>query len=276
MHQVVNMATLFSSPGAAIPLSMAPISSDLIGIPYKNANLVSMVISCVHFQHNKDPKSCSFMGSLRSAIELVDTHLINQTKALESKIRARRKTILQKYRQLSIMELNKAMHQQSYIDIVKNSSRGGLSLDYENKNGVTPLILAAVRDESAQKKQQLQLNKKPVSAVVYMLDRISPYKPTIDYESSLGRTALSAACAFGRLRTTHELLERGARINQQSVVTGQSALMAACIAGKLDVVKMLIERGADVDLKDHSGVKALQLAQRGKHFDIVEFLEQLK
>ena len=279
MDQAINLASMFSIPGAAsIPRTNVLTSSYAIELPNKDDakrnNLVSMIIPCVHFQHNQNPNSCCFIDSLRSAIELVDGNLMRQTKVLETKIRLRRETILRKYRQISVVELNKAMRQQSFVDMVRISSRGGISLDHENQSGMTPLILAAIRDET--QKQDLQLNHKPVSAVVYMLDRISPYKPTIGYESSLGRTALSAACAYGRLLTANELLDRGAQINQQTNDGGQSALMTACIAGKLDVVKMLISRGADVDLKDHSGLTALELASRNKHFDIVTYLKQLK
>jgi ankyrin repeat protein len=139
---------------------------------------------------------------------------------------------------------------------------------------MTPLMLAASRDEDEADK--LILHGKPVSAVAYLLDRISPYRPSVCFENGLGHTALSAACMNGRLTAIDELLARGAGINQQSSLKGRSAFMSACLVGKLEVVKQLVKHGADASLKDHSGCTAHDLAVQNRHCDVVNYLEQLK
>ena len=268
IFQAMNLAPMFCIPRSSIPLISAK-NSSYIG----EANLASLVISCVLFQYEKDPTSCMFVTSLQCAIELVDEHLLRTKKALEEKIKTRRESIIQKHRQLQVAELKRAMREENYVDMARISSQNGISLDYEDEDTkMTPLILAAMRDESAANKQELRMNGKAISAVAYLIDRISPYKPTLEFESSTGHSALFAACSYGRLQAVNELIDRGANIDKQSIVSGKSALMVSCMLGKLPIVKPLISRGADVDLVDHSGRTAFSLAIQNRHYDVSEYL----
>lgn len=269
VFQAMNLAQVFCIPRSSIPrLSATNAPSNIRG-----ANLASSVIPCVLFQY--DPTSCMFATSLRYAIELVDEHLMRSKVALEAKIKTRRESLIQKHRQLKVAELKRAMRKENYIDMVRISNQAGISLDYEaDDTEMTPLILAAMRDESAANKQELRMNGKAISALAYVTDRISPYKPSLEFESSAGQSALCTACAHGRLQAVKELLDRGANVDKQSIISGKSALMVACELGKLPIVKLLISRGADVDLVDHSNHTAISLAIRNRHYEVSEYLKR--
>jgi ankyrin repeat protein len=269
LFHAINLAPMFRVPGICIPR----ISSD--ALPWKDSNLMSLVLPCVQFQHERDPKSCTFVTSLLCTIELIDEHLMLQRRALEAKIIARRESLLHKHRQKMRTELKSAMRAVNFADMIKISN-DGVSLDYEDDFGWTPLMLASVRDESLEHKQDLRLNGKPVSAVAFLLDRITPYKPTLSFESRLGLTALSVACTHDRLQAVSELLVRGSPINQQSVLTGKSALMLACEVGKINAAKLLVRHGADVNLKDQQGCTAIELATQNRHYEVSDYLQQLR
>ena len=89
----------------------------------------------------------------------------------------------------------------------------------------------------------------------YVFDRITPNRPSIDYENKSGFTALSMACMHGHLEVVRDLLDRGADVNRKSLISGQTPLMCACLAGNLEVVKLLISRqvggwqGSELDLQ---------------------------
>ena len=269
LFQAVNLASKFRQPRGFVPRI-----SGIEHMSSNGANLVSLVMPCIQSQYVKDPNACVFVASLRCALELVEEHLLRKRRALVAKIESRRKTLVRKYRQLKAVELRSAMNKENYVDMIRLANEAGISLDFEDDSGRTPLILAASRDERIAP-NQLRLNKNVVSAVAYLLDRISPYRPTLSYESESGTTALSAACANGRLEAVKELLIRGANIDQQSILMGRTALHAACIVGKLDAVELLVNRGANVSIMDSSGCTAHDLAFNNKHYEVCEFLHQL-
>ncbi len=64
------------------------------------------------------------------------------------------------------------------------------------------------------------------------------------------------------------LLHRGADVNAEDRHAG-SALLDACQEGNLEVVKLLLVNGADCA---RDGSKALLLAARGDHLDVVKAL----
>jgi ankyrin repeat protein len=163
------------------------------------------------------------------------------------------------------------MRQEDFVGMVRIANQAGISLDFEDEDtGMTPLILAATVGEKGAY-QELRLNNELVSPVSFLLDRVSPYKPTIGIENRLGVTALSAACSHSQLQAVEELLARGADINQKSVLTKQTPLVTACLLGRIDVVKLLISRGADCN--DLSLMHNMALENR--HYDVCDYLRQL-
>ena len=63
----------------------------------------------------------------------------------------------------------------------------------------------------------------------------------------------------GDLEVAKLLLEKGADINFQNTI-GDTALHCACVWGHLDVVKLLLEKGADIEIKNVNGETTLHRA----------------
>ncbi|XP_047117148.1 G patch domain and ankyrin repeat-containing protein 1 homolog isoform X1 [Schistocerca piceifrons] len=53
---------------------------------------------------------------------------------------------------------------------------------------------------------------------------------------------------------------------------GWTVLMCAAASGSLDVVKLLVDSGADIDVKDRSGNSSLSIAEKMKHFHVVNYM----
>ena len=172
------------------------------------------------------------MSSLKYASNLVDDCLQQRRRKLETKIATRKETIIRKHKNACVNEMQSAIMRGDFVAIIKASEEGNISLDYEcPTTNLTPLIKAAMEDVNVGEQ---------ISAVAYLLDRISPHRPNIDYENALGNTALAQACMFGRLEVIKDLIDRGADINRKSLITGYTPR---------------------------------ELAAEEKHFDIVEFLD---
>ena len=83
----------------------------------------------------------------------------------------------------------------------------------------------------------------------------------------------------GYLEVVKVMLQRGADINNQSVIQGKkvlTALMAAASDGNLEVTKFLLSKGADPKIKTWSGKTALDLAIKKNHTLVVEELKRYK
>lgn len=87
--------------------------------------------------------------------------------------------------------------------------------------------------------------------------------------SMIGK-ALIVASSNGLEKTVKALLERGANVNDRSMLGG-SALHVACLHGHERVVRVLLARGADIDTQDGYG-SPLQNACEGGHEGIVQLL----
>lgn len=139
----------------------------------------------------------------------------------------------------------------------------------------------------------------------------------IDYESrATGHTALTRACALGRLETAETLLDRGANINRlpkrrlatplhqgsprRQILTPAGAsslalpslreaaqgggagrqppppLIAAAAVGHAAMVRMLLERGADPDIRDGNGKTAADVAKSGAFVDVLGELARVR
>jgi ankyrin repeat protein len=91
LFQSVNLATRFCVPVPRVPR---------VGrSPLQDPNLVSMLIPCIHFQH-ENPKSCAFFASLRCAINLAEEHFVRERQTLDAKIKVRKATLLRRNRQM--------------------------------------------------------------------------------------------------------------------------------------------------------------------------------
>lgn len=141
--------------------------------------------------------------------------------------------------------------------------------------------------------------------------RLSTTNKQIDYESRVtGHTALTRACALGRLETAEILLDRGADINRlpkkrrlttpppqhaspsspprrgvaatalqggEAGVRGQPPpLVVAASAGHASMVRLLLERGADPEVRDEDGKTAGDVAKSGAFVDVLGELARVR
>lgn len=150
---------------------------------------------------------------------------------------------------------NSALH-----EAIKNSCKAaalkliqyGANPVYRNRNGVTPLILAAQKGD--------------LDVIIALLEHGA--NPC---ESNGHSSALIEASHFGNYDIVKILLEKGAFINQKTL-TGTTALMRASQEGHANIVKMLISYNADIECKTQDGMNALILAARRGHLDVVQIL----
>jgi len=202
--------------------------------------LTSIIKAGQHYSHEQSPQGCAFVSSLKYARNLVDDCLQQRRRKLETKIATRKETIIRKHKNACANEMQSAIMRGDFVAIIKASKEGNISLDYEcPTTNLTPLIKGAMEDVNSPYQGISAVGEKN-TAVAYLLDRISPHRPNIDYENALGNTALAQACMFGRLEVIKDLMDRGADSNRKSLITGYTPR---------------------------------ELAAEEKHFDIVEFLD---
>ena len=250
-----NLQALNLSPLASFPTAMHPrltIAAQHLYVHSQTCqdHLLGIVVEAGRaYQSEEHDCDCSFVQTLKCAVQLVDEHLTQREAALESKLDARRDTLINQHKRQCAAKLNEAIKQGNFAAMLQASDCGELSLDHEEpETGMTPLICAAMKNSC--------LSGKPTSAIAFLLDRISPHLPSVDHENRLGYTPLMMACSHGRTRPVQDLIARGADMNRQSSLTGQTPLMCACKEGGLDIVKSLSSHGVNFDLVDKNGMTA--------------------
>jgi uncharacterized protein len=116
------------------------------------------------------------------------------------------------------------------------------------------------------------------AAIVGDLPRLAelldePDAGPIDQRSADGFTALHLAAFFGRLRSVHELLDRGADPNAwASGSLRVQPLHSAVSASHEAVARLLVERGADPDQPQDGGYTPLHAAAQNGLSELCDFL----
>ena len=213
-------------------------------------------------------------------MDLIDGSLKQRRDMLELKIARRQETLIRKHKHKCAQELKSAMFRSDFATVVKASEEGNISLNYEDADtGMTPLIRAAMEDIHSSI-HDLYTNSvdERVTAVAYLLDRISIHRPNVDYENKSGHTALSMACMHCRLEIIKDLLDRGADMNRKSLIGGgQTPLLFACMEGNLEVVKLLLHKSSQESGMELDVVDTYDWAVKNEQDDIVQLLaKQMK
>jgi ankyrin repeat protein len=112
--------------------------------------------------------------------------------------------------------------------------RAGAKVSIANREGVTPLQLAALNGNAAMIEKLVKAGADPNA----------PLTPS-------GDTALMLASRTGTADAIKVLLETGANVNAKETWGGTTALMAAAAERHPAAVKMLIDRGADVSARSN-------------------------
>jgi len=243
LFHAINLLQLFRPPCATIP---KPRSESNI-----EDGLLSSIVQAGNFYHIGDDESdCRYKASLELASATQDAYMQNRKHCLERKMQSRRNTLFQNHRKQKIAEMMSAIKASDIDAMIKASEEGCIHLDFEDPTtGMTPLICATNVDSITQKRYRRRPGGREMSAVAYLLGRVSQLSPTVDYENSLGHTALTMACLLGNTETIRELVvDGGADVNRPSCLDGTTPMMqVATTAGnnQEEVMALLIRLGAN-------------------------------
>lgn len=261
-----NLQALNLLPLVSTPIAMHPRLTTTTTMPrhlyVHHSQTCQELLLFIVVEAGRTYQSEAFVQTLKCAVQLVDEHLTRREAVLESKLSARKDTLINQHKRRYASKLSEAIKHADFAAMLQASECGELSLDHEDPDtGMTPLICAAM-ESSSHPPNLFDSVGEPTTAVAYLLDRISQHQPSVDHENRLGHTPLMMACSHGRMRPVQDLIARGADINRQSSVTGQTPLVCACKEGRLNIVKILSSHGANFDLVDKNGMTAQDHAMR--------------
>jgi len=145
------------------------------------------------------------------------------------------------------------------VDVVTALIEAGASLDVQDKDGRSALMIASTRNYTKDYKQ-----------IVHLL---LEHGADTNLQDKRGLTALFSVCgiAYNDIDIVRLLLKHGAIIDIQNN-EGKSALMNASRDDLLDTVKLLLKHGANIDLRDNKGYTALIHATESGNRMIVRYL----
>jgi ankyrin repeat protein len=153
--------------------------------------------------------------------------------------------------------------QSDHLDDIKELLNAGANVNCVISGDGSPLIVAARRGSLA--------------VVQLLLERGADVNLPVRGDGN----PLIAASATGRLKIVDLLLKHGARI-EDVVPDDENALIQASGSGHLIVVKLLVSRGANVNARvwadGYRGSEwrtPLNMAMRGRHTDVVNFLKSV-
>lgn len=130
-----------------------------------------------------------------------------------------------------------------------NALIGGVDINCQDNNGVTPLMYAA--------------QSGGLSAVKILIKS----NVDLDIQDNEGRTALFYAACLRKVVILRELCNSGAKIDIPRN-GGRTALMMASMRGSVEMTEILIASGAKIDINDKNHDTAYDIAARGGDFVI--------
>lgn len=107
-----------------------------------------------------------------------------------------------------------------------------------------------------------------------LLDILTSDPDAANRPDEKGRTPMDMAVSRGSPATLRLLIDFGAEINKQEYLYGTAPLMQAVVRRRKEIVDMLLRNGADVDVEDHEGMTALDLASGLGFSEIARMLRE--
>jgi ankyrin repeat protein len=86
-------------------------------------------------------------------------------------------------------------------------------------------------------------------------------------------TPLMWACYFNLSEIVELLVKKNANLNCQTVLYEWTALMHGSYTNSAESVKILLENNANINIIDSEGKKAIDIAKREGHEEIIELLK---
>ena len=136
-----------------------------------------------------------------------------------------------------------ALQKQAFKSALVLAKHPHTKIEFENKLGETPLMLAAINNQLALAQE--------------LIDRGADV-------NRKGWTPLHYAATRGHREMMRLLLENNAYIDSEAA-NGTTPLMMAAYAAPPLAVKLLLEEGADPTLVNHGNASALDLAEKAEH-----------
>ena len=204
---------------------------------------------------------------------------------LRHKLKLREEFLAQRHRKRLIVltlkrqsmgnaEMVKAILEKDIPRCVEICEDFGTSIDFETEHGFTALIAAA--EERVIGPDHVYLRHRdgtPCLQVEFLLDR-EVFRPSINYETETGLTALIHACSLDRFLVAQSLIERGASINYQNKFKRTAAHYASSI-GSAQCIRLLIERGGDMFLPDEDGATAMDIAHSKNLAQVIQVISKV-
>lgn len=169
--------------------------------------------------------------------------------------------------------------------------KAGAAIDGPGAGGMTPLMFAALCDDSGRVVETLLAASANVkardargwTALMHATRRRRENLPVlralvaagspVNARHKSGGTALANAAYNGHTESVALLIRAGADVNSRDSANW-SPLFGAAMNGHVAVVQLLLEKGADVGVADSMGRTALQVAQTNKRRVVVDLLKQ--
>ena len=136
-----------------------------------------------------------------------------------------------------------ALQKQAFKSALVLAKHPQTKIEFENKLGETPLMLAAINNQMALAQE--------------LIDRGADV-------NRKGWTPLHYAATRGHREMMRLLLENNAYIDSEAA-NGTTPLMMAAYSAPPLAVKLLLEEGADPTLVNHGNASALDLAEKAEH-----------
>ncbi|MFW6202775.1 MAG: ankyrin repeat domain-containing protein [Marinilabilia sp.] len=141
------------------------------------------------------------------------------------------------------------------IDAVNAYIKNGSDIEVTNKDGHTPLMLAAYNGHSD------------------IVEKLLKKGADINKTDNKNLTSLHFAASGPFPETVKLLLQHGADVNAIDDIEGFTPLMYAAAEGNAEVAKILLGNEADPSLTDEDGDDAQTFARQNNHQEIAEILE---
>ncbi|MES1908751.1 MAG: hypothetical protein MHM6MM_001625 [Cercozoa sp. M6MM] len=138
-------------------------------------------------------------------------------------------------------------------DVIRLLIEAGANVDHQNVKGVTPLIAAAMRGNTAN------------------IDTLIEHGASIHAESHKGDTALSLCVWKNHAEAAQVLVERGANVKHVDSF-GDTVLLDAAKHGNTALLDLLLRYGCEIDHQNKKGETALMRASMKGHPEAVRML----
>ncbi len=177
----------------------------------------------------------------------------------------------------------------SHQPVVSLLLRAGANVNARGAKGMTPLMCAALHDESGQVVKTLLAASADVAARdrlgwtalmhatrkrrenIQVVRMLLAARANVRAKHEYGGTALANAALNGQTQTVRLLLSAGADVNSCDAA-GWTPLICAAMNGHAQTVKLLIQAGANRNATDRLGRTALNLARFNRHPSVSELL----